>query len=106
MKPGVIFINTARASVVDEKALIRYLKNGKIRCAVIDVHENEPWGVNKELVFLPNVLATPHIAGVSKEAIKRVSHHIVKSVINFFKKGDLSNAINKPINSFKPKKKK
>jgi phosphoglycerate dehydrogenase-like enzyme len=58
------------------------------------------------LVFLPNVLATPHIAGVSKEAIKRVSRHTVKSVINFFKKDDLSNAVNKPINSFKPNKKK
>lgn len=95
MKQGVIVINTARAAVINEQALVSALRSKKVRCAVLDVFENEPHGINMELVKLPNVLATPHIAGVTDEAWRRVSLQTAKDVIGYLKYGRTKNAINK-----------
>lgn len=67
MKKTAILINTARGSVVDEKALIKALKEGWIGAAALDVFEEEP-PKDKELLGLDNVLLTPHIGSQTKEA--------------------------------------
>ena len=67
MKRDAILINTARGSVVDEKALIKALKEGWIRGAALDVFEEEP-PKNKDLLALDNILLTPHIGSQTKEA--------------------------------------
>lgn len=74
-------INTSRGKVVDTKALIRALQNGKIRGAALDVLENEKLAdysanENTDLTWLleqPNVIITPHIAGYSQEAFYLMS---------------------------------
>jgi D-3-phosphoglycerate dehydrogenase len=74
MKPDAIFVNTARASVIKREDLLDVLKNQKIRGAVLDVFDNEPPDeVDYELIRLPNVLATPHIAGATHEV---EDHHV------------------------------
>ena len=67
MKPSAFLINTARAAVVDEAALIRALQEKRIAGAAIDVWQPEPPDPNNPLLSMPNVVATPHIAATSYE---------------------------------------
>ena len=82
MKDGVYIINCARGGIVDEEALLKALKSGKVAGAGLDVFETEPptSEVEKELLSLPNVVATPHIGASTKEAQKRVGKEIVQKI--------------------------
>lgn len=69
MKPSAILINTARGAVVDNNALAKALKNGKIAGAGIDVYETEPpLPENHPLLSAPNAILLPHIAYATHEA--------------------------------------
>ena len=63
MKPTAYFINTCRGPVVDERALIKALREGEIAGAGIDVFEQEPTPVDNPLLKMDNVIFTPHSAG-------------------------------------------
>lgn len=65
MKPGTIFINTARAAVVDQKAMIDAIVSGRIAGAAMDVMWQEPAPANHPLLDRDNVLITSHLAGMS-----------------------------------------
>jgi D-3-phosphoglycerate dehydrogenase len=83
MKPGVIFINTARGALVDEAALIEALKSGHIRHAGLDVFHNEPLKAGDPLAGLENVTLSAHAAFRTLEAsmtLLRRAIDIVKSV--------------------------
>ncbi len=82
MKNSSILINTSRGEVVCEKDLINALKNKKIHAAALDVFQNEPLK-NKELVRLPNVICTPHIAGNSTEAVIQMGNSAINHLIKF-----------------------
>ncbi|XP_066155910.1 C-terminal-binding protein isoform X1 [Euwallacea fornicatus] len=63
MRPGAFLVNTARGGLVDDDALAQALKQGRIRAAALDVHENEPYNIfTGPLKDAPNVLSTPHAA--------------------------------------------
>lgn len=71
MKDGVILVNSARGGMIDESALLDALNSGKVKFACLDVFENEPTP-NTALLKHPNVVATPHIGGSTKEAQERI----------------------------------
>jgi D-3-phosphoglycerate dehydrogenase len=82
MKPSAYLINCSRGEVIDEKALYYCCKNRKISGAGLDVFSNEP-NINYDLCELSNVIVTPHIAGQTKEALKKNSEIVLKQVINY-----------------------
>jgi len=80
MKRDAVLINTARGGVVAEGALAEALRMGKLGGAALDVFENEPLPAGSPLSGCPNLLLTPHVAGVTRESNQRVSALIAGSV--------------------------
>jgi len=80
MKPDAILVNTARGGVVDEAALADALKASRLRGAAIDVFADEPLPGGTALASAPNLILTPHIAGVTEESNVRVSRLIAERV--------------------------
>jgi (S)-sulfolactate dehydrogenase len=75
MKPGAILVNAARGGVVDETALCASLRSGHLGGAALDVFAREPVDATSGAQFagVPNLILTPHIAGVTEESNVRVS---------------------------------
>lgn len=71
MKPSALLINTARGTLLDYQALRDALREGRIAGAALDVFGTEPYAFYRELSSMPNVTATPHMAGVSRETVAR-----------------------------------
>ena len=81
MKPGAVLINSARGGVVDEAAVAAALKAGHLGGAALDVFDAEPVPTGSVFIGCPNLLLTPHIAGVSAESNERVSFLIASLVL-------------------------
>lgn len=98
MKKHAVLINTSRASVVDEAALIAALKEGRIRAAAVDVYENEPAADAREitspLASLPNLYGTHHIGASTDQAQSAVAEETVRIVSEFKKTGKVINTVN------------
>ncbi len=92
MKNGVIIINTARGSVINEQALIEALRTGKVASAGLDVLENNT--KDNPLLNMENVLITPHMAWITKESHKRMIELMVENIIGYFI-GEAQNVVNK-----------
>jgi (S)-sulfolactate dehydrogenase len=82
MRPDAILINAARGGVVDESALATALRQAQLGGAALDVFEQEPVSAESGRIFVgvPNLLLTPHIAGVTVESNERVSDVIARTV--------------------------
>ncbi len=80
MKEGSFLINTSRGPIVDEAALVEYLKKGKLRGAALDVYEYEP-EINPELCGMPNVVLTPHIASSVQEVRDEMAIMAAKNIV-------------------------
>jgi D-3-phosphoglycerate dehydrogenase / 2-oxoglutarate reductase len=95
MKKGARLINCARGELIDEAALAEALKSGKISGAALDTFAQEP-PKSSPLIGLPNVIATPHIAGSTAEAQEEVGTAIAVQVRDYLADGVIRNAVNMP----------
>ena len=95
MKPGAFFINIARASVVDEAALLTALETGKLAGAALDVFSKEPLPEDHPFWAMENVIITPHVASFIPDFWERVLALLEKNFIAFSKEETLENIIDK-----------
>ncbi len=99
MKPDALLINTARAGVVDEKAVAAALQAGKLRGAALDVFPDEPGAgdpeFNTPLAQVPNLYGTHHIGASTQQAQLAVAAEAVRLVAEYKNSGVLPNCVNK-----------
>lgn len=95
MKPNAIIVNTARGPVIDEQALVEALENGTIAAAGLDTFEQEPIAKDNKLLFMNNVICTPHSAWYSEEAIRAVQRKAAEEVVNILAGNKPFNALNR-----------
>ncbi len=93
MREEAWFINIARGSIVDEKALIKVLKEGKIAGAGLDVFEQEPLPSSSEIWGLPNVFATPHKSGMGENWISYIADLIAHNIEAFTEEKEIMNKV-------------
>ncbi|MEJ7931697.1 hydroxyacid dehydrogenase [Ramlibacter sp. AN1015] len=81
MKPGAVLVNTSRGGIVDEAGLARALREGRLGGAALDVFDTEPLPAQEHFAGCPNLVLTPHVAGVTRESNERVSDVIATLVL-------------------------
>ena len=86
MKDGVVLINTARGGLIDTKALVKAIKAGKFRDVALDVLEHEDnIKKNDEILHLPGVIITPHIAFYADDSVDKMYEEGIGSIKRFLK---------------------
>ncbi len=83
MKENAVLVNTARGSIIDEDALYKHMAAGNLKYACLDVFKAEPPAADHPLRSLPNVIITPHIAGLSDNGRRRIGMHVANEIENF-----------------------
>lgn len=98
MKKGAFIVNTARGGIIDEPALYAALTSGHLAGAGLDVFEEEPTPVNNDLLTLETVIASPHMAGVTVEAVAAMAVATARNILSVLD-GDPNrdNVINKEV---------
>ena len=89
LKPGAFVINTSRGDIVDEAALYKNLKEGRLSGAALDVFSNEPYFPQlpkNDFRTLGNVILTPHIAANTDAANEKVAQKTIENIECFYKK--------------------
>jgi D-3-phosphoglycerate dehydrogenase len=95
MKPSALLVNTSRALLIEEDALVAALKRGRPGRAAVDVYESEPViGGTHPLLALPNALCTPHLGYNVRELYEALYGHAIENILAF--------ASGKPINVLNP----
>lgn len=92
MKDGVIIVNTARGEIIDEAALIKHLKLGKIGAAGLDVYELEP-NINMELLEFENVTATPHMGTNAVQTVHGMEQKVIYNIKAGLQSGKVLNLV-------------
>jgi len=95
MKKGVRIINASRGGVVDEEALFKALKEGRIASAALDVFEKEPPG-ESPLLQLDNFICTPHLGASTEDAQENVAVAVANQIADYLLHGTIRNAVNFP----------
>ena len=93
MKPTALFVNTARAELIEANALISALNRGRPGMAAVDVFESEPILQGSALLRLENCICTPHIGYVEKDSYELYFGAAFDNVVNFIK-GTPTNIVN------------
>jgi glyoxylate reductase len=94
MKPGSIFINTARGGIHNENDLLEALDKGIIWGAGLDVTNPEPMNSTNPLLSMPNVAVLPHIGSATVEARNEMSRLAAVNIIEFYKHNKVPNIVN------------
>jgi D-3-phosphoglycerate dehydrogenase len=98
MKRTAFIVNTARGGIIDEKALYDALKANRIAGAALDVFDQEPTPQDNPLLSLPNFIAAPHVAGVTREAVDRMGVAAVENILSVLDgKPIRDNVVNKEV---------
>ena len=95
MKSTAYLINISRGETVDESALVRALEEGWIGGAGLDVFATEPLPAESRLWELPNVIFSPHVAGVMEEYVERATERFVENLRRFLDGKKLRNVVDK-----------
>ncbi len=94
-KKGVRIVNAARGELINEADLAAAIQSGHVAGAALDVFAEEP-PKNSPLIGLPNVIATPHIAGSTAEAQEELGIQVAVQVKDYLAEGIIKNAVNLP----------
>jgi D-3-phosphoglycerate dehydrogenase / 2-oxoglutarate reductase len=98
MKRSAYLVNTARGGIIDERALHAALTAGQIAAAGLDVFETEPAPQDNPLLKLGNVVASPHMAGVTTEAVAAMAMQTAKNILSVLDGAPIrENVINKEV---------
>ncbi|MHB8770744.1 MAG: hydroxyacid dehydrogenase [Syntrophales bacterium] len=82
MKPGAYLVNTARGSIVDEKALLDALREKRIAGAAVDVYDPEPPQRGNPLLHMDNVIVTPHFCAMTEESLYNMATMVAQGVLD------------------------
>ena len=93
LRRNAILVNAARGGIVDEDALVEALTSGRIRAAALDVFAEEPPGASP-LLGLPNVVLSPHVAGLSVDSMRRMLGLAAQSVVSVLAGGEPYGIVN------------
>ena len=85
MKKNAVLINVSRAQLIEEKALYKFLKDKRIAGAGLDVYREEPTKPGDPILELPNVVATPHMAGSTYDTYFMAIHNAVENFRRVFR---------------------
>ncbi len=96
MKPGIRIVNCARGELIDAEALRNALVSGQASGAALDVFQTEPPAAGEPLLAMDNVIATPHIGGLTEEAQETVGLRIAEQLVEYLRGGAAVNAANMP----------
>jgi D-3-phosphoglycerate dehydrogenase len=83
MKSDALFVNTARAGVIQPGALIEALKAGRPGAAALDVFDIEPLPADDPILTLPNVLCTPHLGYTSRDGYENLFGSAFRNILAF-----------------------
>jgi D-3-phosphoglycerate dehydrogenase len=98
MKKGAFIVNTARGGIIDEPALYDALSSGRLAGAGLDVFEEEPAPVGHKLLTLDSVIASPHMAGVTAEAMVAMAVATARNILSVLDGAPIrENVINKEV---------
>jgi phosphoglycerate dehydrogenase-like enzyme len=92
-KPGVVVVNVGRGTVIDEEALIAAIRSGVVGFAALDVFANEPLAIESPLWDFPNVLVSPHTAGLNFAEDRLIAELFAANATRFLDGQDLINRV-------------
>lgn len=94
MKPGAILVNVSRGPVIDTAAVIDALRQGRLGGAAMDVHDRQPLSGQEAVFDCPNLLLTPHVAGITATSLLGMSQGAVDTMLALLRGERPANVVN------------